>query len=88
MSNDGHKQGRSGSKDVRNKEKVTRSPKVKTKKEKVVIPNVFSPNFAVIDNALDELKKAVREYGISHYACNNIKNAIGEALMKVRKANL
>ena len=54
--------------------KITQTPK---------ITNVYNPNFSVIDNTIEEIKKQVRKVGKSEYACNNIYIILEDALKKV-----
>ena len=54
--------------------KITQTPK---------ITNVYNPNFSVIDNTVEEIKKQTRKVGKSEYACNNIYIILEDALKKV-----
>ena len=47
------------------------------------ITNVYSANFSVIDNTIEEIKKQTRKVGTSEYACNNIYIILQDALKKV-----
>ena len=51
------------------------------------ITNVYSADFSVIDNCLEEIKKEVRKNGISSYACNNIYILLEETLKRVKLSN-
>ena len=37
-----------------------------------VIANAYSPDFKLIDDTVEEIKKSVRKNGVDHYSCNNI----------------
>ena len=58
---------------------VKKTPKV----EKKVISNVYSADFAVIDETIENIKKESRKHGVSDYACNNIYQILQDALKKV-----
>ena len=61
------------------KEKTTARVETQTPK----ITNVYNPNFSVIDNTVEEIKKQTRKVGKSEYACNNIYIILEDALKKV-----
>ena len=64
--------------------KVVEVPKVAPKvAPKLIIPNVYSADFSVIDNTIEEIKKQTRKVGKSEYACNNIYIILEDALKKV-----
>ena len=64
--------------------KVVEVPKVAPKvAPKLIIPNVYSADFSVIDNTIEEIKKQSRKVGTSEYACNNIYIILEDALKKV-----
>ena len=80
------------------KEKTTAKVSVKPKirfedkideqiKAKVVeipkISNVYSADFSIIDNTIEEIKKQTRKVGTSYYACNNIYLILEDALKKI-----
>ena len=80
------------------KEKTTAKVSVKPKirfedkideqiKAKVVkipmITNVYSADFSIIDNTIEEIKKQTRKVGTSEYACNNIYILLEDALKKI-----
>ena len=46
------------------------------------ITSVYSADFSVIDNTIEEIKKQTRKVGTSEYACNNIYVILEEALKK------
>tara|TARA_R110000824_G_scaffold98069_2_gene234015 strand:- start:123 stop:383 length:261 start_codon:yes stop_codon:yes gene_type:complete len=48
-----------------------------------VITNVYSPNFKLIDDTVEEIKKSIRKNGVDHYSCNNIYIILQDALKKV-----
>jgi pyruvate-formate lyase-activating enzyme len=48
-----------------------------------VITNVYSPNFNLIDDTVEEIKKSIRKNGVDHYSCNNIYIILQDALKKV-----
>jgi len=48
-----------------------------------VIANAYSPNFKLIDDTVEEIKKSVRKNGVDHYSCNNIYIILQDALKKV-----
>jgi hypothetical protein len=47
------------------------------------ITNVYSADFSIIDNTIEEIKKQSRKVGTSYYACNNIYIILQDALKKV-----
>ena len=64
--------------------RVVETPKVAPKvAPKLIIPNVYSADFSVIDNTIEEIKKQTRKVGKSEYACNNIYIILEDALKKV-----
>ena len=66
------------------KEKTTAKVSVKAKVVEIPrITNVYSANFSVIDNTIEEIKKQTRKVGTSEYACNNIYILLQDALKKV-----
>ena len=66
------------------KEKTTAKVSVKVKVVEIPrITNVYSANFSVIDNTIEEIKKQTRKVGTSEYACNNIYIILQDALKKV-----
>ena len=46
------------------------------------ITNVYSADFSIINNTIEEIKKQSRKVGTSEYACNNIYVILEEALKK------
>ena len=52
--------------------------------EKKIITNVYSADFSIIDNTIEEIKKASRKHGVSDYSCNNIYLFLQETLKKIR----
>ncbi len=48
-----------------------------------VIANAYSPDFKLIDDTVEEIKKSVRKNGVDHYSCNNIYIILQDALKKV-----
>ena len=66
------------------KEKTTAKVSVKAKVVEIPrITNVYSADFSIIDNTIEEIKKESRKVGTSHYACNNIYLILQDALKKV-----
>ena len=64
--------------------KVVEVPKVAPKvAPKPKITNVYSADFSVIDNTIDEIKKQTRKVGKSEYSCNNIYVILEDALKRV-----
>mgnify|MGYP001187124481 CR=1 FL=1 len=51
-----------------------------------VIPNVYTPNYSLIDETIEEIKKESRRNGCDHYSCNNIYIILQDALKRVRLA--
>ena len=47
------------------------------------ISSVYSADFSIIDNTIEEIKKQSRKVGKSEYACNNIFIILQDALKKV-----
>ena len=62
------------------KARVVETPKVAPKPK---ITNVYSADFSVIDNTIEEIKKQTRSVGKSEYACNNIYIILEDALKRV-----
>ena len=62
-----------------NKEVKVIADNVKTS----VVTNVYSPNFKLIDDTVEEIKKSIRKNGVDHYSCNNIYIILQDALKKV-----
>ena len=66
------------------KEKTTAKVSVKAKVVEIpMITNVYSADFSVIDNTIEEIKKQTRKVGTSHYASNNIYLILEDALKKI-----
>ena len=64
--------------------RVVETPKVAPKvAPKPKVTNVYSADFSVIDNTIEEIKKQTRKVGKSEYACNNIYIILEDALKKV-----
>tara|TARA_R110000824_G_scaffold263678_1_gene452478 strand:- start:710 stop:1027 length:318 start_codon:yes stop_codon:yes gene_type:complete len=79
-------------KKVSGSKKETKVRRVELEKEhgkevQKIITNVYSADFSVIDNCLEEIKKEVRKNGISSYACNNIYILLEETLKRVKLSN-
>ena len=79
-------------KKISGSEKETKVRRVELEKEhgkevRKRITNVYSADFSVIDNCLEEIKKEVRKNGISSYACNNIYILLEETLKRVKLSN-
>ena len=63
--------------------RIVETPKVAPKvAPKPKVTNVYSADFSVIDNTIEEIKKQTRKVGTSEYACNNIYVILEEALKK------
>jgi len=66
------------------KEKTTAKVSVKAKVvETPRITNVYSADFSIIDDTIEEIKKQTRKVGTGEYACNNIYIILQDALKKV-----
>ena len=64
--------------------RVVETPKVAPKiAQTPKISNVYSADFSVIDNTIEEIKKQTRKVGKSEYACNNIYIILEDALKRV-----
>lgn len=64
--------------------RVVETPKVAPKVAQTPkISNVYSADFSVIDNTIEEIKKQTRKVGKSEYACNNIYIILEDALKRV-----
>ncbi len=50
------------------------------------IPNVYSADFSVIDDTIEQIKKQSRKQGVDNYSCNNIYIILQDALKKVERA--
>ena len=48
-----------------------------------VIANAYSPDFKLIDDTVEEIKKSVRKNGVDHYSCNNIYILLQDALKSI-----
>ena len=53
---------------------------------KVVEVAKYHYDFTVINGLIDDIKKEVKNTGVSEYACNNITNFLSEALKKIKLA--
>lgn len=60
-------------------ERVKKTEEFKNK----YITNVFNPNFKLIDDTIEGIKKSVRKNGVDHYSCNNIYIILQDALKRV-----
>ena len=66
------------------KEKTTAKVSVKAKVVEIPrITNVYSADFSIIDDTIEEIKKQTRKVGTGEYACNNIYIILQDALKKV-----
>ena len=66
------------------KARIVETPKVAPKvAPKPKGTNVYSADFSVIDNTIEEIKKQTRSVGKSEYACNNIYIILEDALKRV-----
>jgi len=66
------------------KEKTTAKVSVKSKVVEIPrITNVYSADFSIIDDTIEEIKKQTRKVGTGEYACNNIYIILQDALKKV-----
>ena len=66
------------------KEKTTAKVSVKAKVVEIPrITNVYSADFSIIDDTIEEIKKQTRKVGTSHYASNNIYLILEDALKKI-----
>ena len=66
------------------KARIVETPKVAPKvAPKPKVTNVYSADFSVIDNTIEEIKKHTRSVGKSEYACNNIYIILEDALKRV-----
>jgi hypothetical protein len=64
--------------------RIVETPKVAPKvAPKLIIQDVYSADFSVIDNTIEEIKKQTRKVGKGEYACNNIYIILEDALKKV-----
>jgi hypothetical protein len=67
---------------IRFEDKIDEQIKVKVV-EIPKISNVYSADFSIIDNTIEEIKKQSRKVGTSYYACNNIYILLEDALKKI-----
>ena len=66
------------------KEKTTAKVSVKAKAVEIPrITNVYSADFSIIDDTIEEIKKQTRKVGTSYYASNNIYLILEDALKKI-----
>ena len=64
--------------------RVVETPKVAPKvAPKPKVTNVYSADFSVIDDTIEQIKKQTRSVGKSEYACNNIYIILEDALKRV-----
>ena len=56
------------------------------KKEEKKVTNVYSANYKLIDDTIEEIKKASRKVSTSDYAANNVYVFLQNALKKVLDA--
>ena len=59
---------------------------VKIEKKTPNIPNVYHPNYKLIDDTIEEIKKSCRKVCTSDYAANNVYIILQLALKKVTLA--
>ena len=67
---------------IRFEDKIDEQIKAKVVKTPM-ITNVYSADFSIIDNTIEEIKKQTRKVGTSYYASNNIYLILEDALKKV-----
>ena len=66
------------------KARIVETPKVAPKvAPKPKVTNVYSADFSVIDNTIEEIKKESRKVGTSEYSCRNIGLILDEAKRKI-----
>ena len=64
--------------------RVVETPKVAPKvAPKPKVTNVYSADFSVIDDTIEEIKKESRKVGTSEYSCRNIGLILDEAKRKI-----
>ena len=63
--------------------KVVKTDKVKLSKGTI---NVYSANYSVIDDLLEEIKKTTRKVSVNDYAANNVYLILSDTLNRVRLA--
>ena len=83
--------GRKERKVEKPKEKTTAKVQVKEVVEpkaapKPKITNVYSADFSIIDDTIEEIKKQTRKQGVSAYACNNIYIFLQDTLKRIQLA--
>jgi len=65
----------------------TEKKKVITVKEvekpKTVVKNVYNPDFKLVDDTIEEIKKVSRKVAVNDYSANNIYLILQDALKKV-----
>ena len=70
---------------------IKRAGSVKVEKDlptevKVNIPNVYHPNYKLIDETIEDIKKMSRKVSTSDYSANNVYIILQDALKKTRLA--
>mgnify|MGYP003149823014 CR=1 FL=1 len=66
------------------KARIVETPKVAPKvAPKPKVTNVYSADFSVIDDTIEEIKKESRKVGTSEYSCRNIGLILDEAKRKI-----
>ena len=66
------------------KARIVETPKVAPKvAPKPKVTNVYSADFSVIDDTIEEIKKESRKVGTSEYNCRNIGLILDEAKRKI-----
>ena len=79
------KNKRKPSKEVTEATVQVRVAEVKVEKA-VNIPNVYHPNYALIDDTIDDIKKMSRKVCTLDYAANNVYLILQDALKKITLA--
>tara|TARA_Y100001949_G_C15790310_1_gene244679 strand:+ start:233 stop:484 length:252 start_codon:yes stop_codon:yes gene_type:complete len=66
--------------------KATVQVRVAEVKVEKVIPNVYHPNYKLIDDTIDDIKKISRKVSTNDYATNNVYLLLQDCLKKITLA--
>ena len=71
---------------IRYVDKIEEQIKEVKVKEKVNIPNVYHPNYKLIDDTIEDIKKASRKVCSNDYAANNVYVFLQDCLKRITLA--
>ena len=73
---------------IKTKEVVSKVKKTTPKSDTSIVKptNVYSADYSLIDNSIEEIKKASRKVSTNSYATNNVYIILQDALKKILNA--